>query len=218
MILLSFLFSFFLSCSDKDDSIRKNPFEPDGDHTYIKITSTFNADTLHLSWKLTNTEVSFDNYRIELSKPATVKTAKKGETTSYFTHVPYNEPVSVIISLVKGGEVVKTNTIQAKIDGLDKSIAGIIIPDQGSVTAGDGMYSIPLPDGRSIFLMGDSYIGTVTNGQRPTSDRMYRNTYIVYDNGKVSAIYGYGGNKNASAAVPPGYPGEQKWYWPDMDL
>ncbi|MDD3906906.1 MAG: DUF4185 domain-containing protein [Proteiniphilum sp.] len=214
MILLSFLFSFFLSCSDKDDSIRKNPFEPDGDHTYIKITSTFNADTLHLSWKLTNTEVSFDNYRIELSKPATVKTAKKGETTSYFTHVPYNEPVSVIISLVKGGEVVKTNTIQAKIDGLDKSIAGIIIPDQGSVTAGDGMYSIPLPDGRSIFLMGDSYIGTVTNGQRPTSDRMYRNTYIVYDNGKVSAIYGYGGNKNASAAVPPGYPGEQKWYWP----
>ena len=43
---------------------------------------------------------------------------------------------------------------------------------------------------------------------------MYRNTYIVYDKGKVNAIYGYGGNKNASAAVPPGYPDEQKWYWP----
>ncbi|MDY9919390.1 hypothetical protein PSM36_1092 [Proteiniphilum saccharofermentans] len=214
MVLLSFLLFLLASCSKSDDSIRKNPFEPDGGHTYIKIATTFNADTLSLSWELTNPEVSFDNYRIELSQPVTVKTVEKGETTSYFTRVPYNEPVSVTLSLVKGSEVVNTNTIQAKIDGLDKVIAGIIIPDQGSVTAGDGMYSIPLPDGRSIFLMGDSYIGTVTNGQRPTSDRMYRNTYIVYDNGKVSAIYGYGGNRNASAAVPPGYPDEQKWYWP----
>lgn len=115
---------------------------------------------------------------------------------------------------MKGNEVIGTNTTQAKIDGLDKVIAGVIIPDQGSVTAGDGMYSILLPDGRSIFLMGDSYVGTVTDGQRPTSDRMYRNTYFVYDNGKVSAVYGQEGNKNASAAVPPGYPDEQKWYWP----
>ncbi len=214
MILLSFLLCIFVSCSDSDDSIRKNPFEPDGDHTYIKIASTFNADTLYLSWELTNPEISFDNYRIELSKPATTKTAGRDATTVYFTHVPYNEPVSVTLSLMKGNEVITTNTTQAKIDGLDKVIAGVIIPDQGSVTAGDGMYSIALPDGRSIFLMGDSYVGTVTNGQRPTSDRMYRNTYIVYDNGKVSAIYGYGGDRNASAAVPPGYPDEQKWYWP----
>ncbi|WP_255417219.1 DUF4185 domain-containing protein [Proteiniphilum sp. X52] len=214
MILFSFLLCIFVSCSDSDDSIRKNPFEPDGDHTYIKISSTFNADTLYLSWELTNPEVSFDNYRIELSKPAITKTAGRDAATAYFTQVPYNEPVSVTLSLMKGSEVVNTNTIQAKIDGLDKVIASIIIPDQGSVTAGDGMYSIPLPDGRSIFLMGDSYIGTVTNGQRPTSERMYRNTYIVYENGKVSAIYGYGGDRNASAAVPPGYPDEQKWYWP----
>ena len=108
----------------------------------------------------------------------------------------------------------KTSSTQAKIDGLDKEISKVIIPDHGSVTGGDGMYSIPLPDGRSIFLMGDSYIGTVSNGQRSTSDRMYRNTYIVYDNGKVSAIYGANGNKNSSAAVPPEYPNEKKWYWP----
>lgn len=214
MLLLSFLLCLLVSCSDSDDSIRKNPFEPDGDHTYIKIATKFNADTLYLSWKLTNSEVSFNNYRIELSKPETVKTVGRDDTTCFFTHVPYNEPLSVTLSLVKDDEVICTNTTQVKIDGLDKVIAGVIIPDQGSVTGGDGMYSIPLPDGRSIFLMGDSYIGTVTNGQRSTSDHMYRNTYIVYDNGKVSAIYGYGGNKNASAAVPPGYPDEEKWYWP----
>jgi hypothetical protein len=214
MVLFSFVLCILASCSDRDESIRKNPFEPDDNHTYVKIASTFNADTLYLSWELTNPEVSFDNYRIELNKPATTKTVSRDDTTTYFTHLPYNEPVSVTLSLLKDNEVVSTITTQAKIDGLDKVIAGVFIPDQGSVTAGDGMYSISLPDGRSIFLMGDSYVGTVSGGQRPTSDRMYRNTYFVYDNGKVSAIYGYGGNSNASAAVPPGYPDEQKWYWP----
>lgn len=214
MTLLSLLFCLLFSCSDDDDSIRKNPFEPDGEHTGIKITSAYNADTLYLSWELTNPDINFDNCRIELNKPATTKTVGKSETASYFTRVPYDEPVSVTLSLMKSGEVVSSNTIQTKIDGLDKTIAKTIIPDRGSVTAGDGMYSIPLPDGRSIFLMGDSYVGTVTGGQRPTSDRMYRNTYIVYDDGNVSAVYGYGGDKNASAAVPPGYPNEQKWYWP----
>ena len=102
--------------------------------------------------------------------------------------------------------MISTHTTQAKIDGLDHVMAGVIIPDKGSVTAGDGMYSIPLPDGRSIFLMGDSYIGAVMDGQRSTSDRMYRNTYIVYDDGKVHALYGFGGDENASAAVPPGIP------------
>ena len=213
MVLLSFFLCILVSCSTDDDGIRENPFKPEGD-TYIKIATSFNADTLYLSWELTNPEVSFDTYRIELSKPATIKTAGRDEMTSFFTHVPYDEPVSVTLSLMKGDEVVSSNTTQAKIDGLDNVIAGVIIPDRGSVTAGDGMYSILLPDGRSIFLMGDSYVGTVTDGQRPTSDRMYRNTYIVYDDGQVSAIYGYGGNKNASAAVPPGYPDEEKWYWP----
>jgi len=111
-------------------------------------------------------------------------------------------------------DTIKTDTNKDAVVGLDKEIAKIIIPDNGSVTAGDGMYSIALPDGRSIFLMGDSYIGPVSDGQRSTSDHMYRNTYILYDNGKVSAIYGANGNVKSSAAVPPGSPNEQKWYWP----
>lgn len=213
MVAIVFALSLFISCSD-DNGKRENPFEPGGNDTSIKVTSTSNADTLFLSWELANAKLDFDNYRIELSKPGTVKTVEKDKTEFFFTHVPYNEPVSVTISLIDGDEVIGSTSTQVKIDGLDNVIAGIIIPDYGSVTGGDGMYSIPLPDGRSIFLMGDSYTGTVTNGQRSTSDRMFRNTYIVYNNGKVSGISGFGGNKNASAAVPPGYPDEKKWYWP----
>ena len=94
---------------------------------------------------------------------------------------------------------------------LDTEIARKIIHDDSGVTAGDGMYSILLPDGRSIFLMGDSYTGKVTSGARSTSDHMFRNTYHIYDNGKVSAITT---GSDHSAAVPADYPDERMWYWP----
>ena len=95
---------------------------------------------------------------------------------------------------------------------LDAQIKKKIIQDEAGVTAGDGMYSILLPDGRSIFLMGDSYTGKVTNGTRSTTDHMYRNTYQIYDNGKVTAITS---PNEHSAAVPVGYEyDEARWYWP----
>ena len=100
---------------------------------------------------------------------------------------------------------------QEEAISLDPLIAKEIIQDDAGVTAGDGMYSILLPDGRSIFLMGDSYTGKVTAGARSTSDHMFRNTYQVYDNGKVSAITSPGDH---SAAVPVDYPDERRWYWP----
>ena len=100
---------------------------------------------------------------------------------------------------------------QVYVPSLDNVIASEIIHDDCGVTAGDGMYSILLPDGRSIFLMGDSYTGKVTNNARSTSDHMFRNTYHIYDHGKVSAVTSGG---NHSAAVPVDYPEEEKWYWP----
>lgn len=217
--LLSYMTSLIVclcllaSCGEDNGGVQENPFDNDGGD-FAQISHSTNADTLFLSWELTDAGISFDRYRIELDKPKSVKTSAKDETQAFFTRLPYNEPVSVTLSLLAADQVIKTQSVQVKIDGLDRTIAGVIIPDRGSVTGGDGMYSIPLPDGRSIFLMGDSYVGAVTDGQRSTSDRMYRNTYIVYNRGKVSAVYGADGNKNASAAVPPGYPDEQKWYWP----
>jgi hypothetical protein len=215
MVLLASLMCLFISCEEKNEGKRENPFDNGSTAVFVKVTNTSNADTLFLSWNLTDTEISFDSYQIEVSKSKEeTKTVGKNESKCFFTHVPYDELVPVSISLVENNNVIKTNSANVKIDGIDKVIAKVIIPDRNSVTAGDGMYSIALPDGRSIFLMGDSYIGTVTNGRRSTSDRMYRNTYILYDNGQVSAIYGANGNANASAAVPPGYLNEQKWYWP----
>jgi hypothetical protein len=215
-LTVSILFLFHISCSKGDEGIRKNPFEEDGSAVQISMTSRSNADTLFVSWEVGDIDSRYDHFRLELSKPGKAITLSKGETSTFFTRLPYNEPVQVILTLMDGEKEVTRRSLQTKIDGLDRSIARIIIPDRGGVTAGDGMYSIPLPDGRVIFLMGDSYIGPVTNGQRSTSDRMYRNTYFLYDREtmRVTPIYGFGGNPQASAAVPPGYPDERKWYWP----
>lgn len=96
----------------------------------------------------------------------------------------------------------------------EREMAGRLMPDSGSVTGGDGMYSIALPDGRSLFLIGDSYTGTVTDGRRSSSEHMYRNTYIIYDRGRASAVCD-GAGPATSAAVPEGVGDEgREWYWP----
>ena len=212
MFALGVLCTLLVSCGDDGEGRKPNIF---GDEeSFVKVEYTSNADTVYLRWTLTDKDTRFDSYEVTDNRTGRVVTAGREATSCFLTHIPYAEPVSVYLSLVQDGKTVKTNRTDLVIDGLDRVTAGIIIPDRGSVTGGDGMYSVALPDGRSIFLMGDSYTGTVTGGRRSTSDHMYRNSYIVYDDGQVSALVDANG-PGTSGAVPPGVTNEgQKWYWP----
>lgn len=114
----------------------------------------------------------------------------------------------------KEGVDLREGMADLSVAGLDTTFAKMLIPDHGSITGGDGTYSIALPDGRSLFLMGDSYTGPVTNGSRAMSDHMFRNAYILYENGSVTALIDANG-ENSSAAIPPGVTNEhEEWYWP----
>lgn len=203
------------SCKENDGSaIRPNIFDENPDRSYLKIDYLNNADTVFLSWKLLTDTINFDYYQVAVEKLEQHVKVDSEDDHCILTHVPYNELVSVTISFIRNEDTIATIKKDVLIDGLDTVFAKTLIPDRGSVTGGDGTYSIALPDGRSIFLMGDSYIGPVTNGARSMQDHMFRNTYILYDEGKVTAIYGANGEKS-SAAVPPGEKDEhQKWYWP----
>jgi hypothetical protein len=202
-----------ISCGEGDDGRRENPF--DNRPSFVEVRTSSNADTLFLSWTRSGEGPDFERLRIEESSTGVVREAESDTESCFFTRLPYNETFSVTFSAIDGGEVVDTYRLDTRISGLDETFAKVLIRDSGSVTGGDGMYSVALPDGRSVFLMGDSWLGTVVDGQRSSAgNHMYRNTYILYDEGKVSAIAEANG-PNTSGAVPPGVTDEgKKWYWP----
>src|SRR5690554_7710250 len=99
-LTVSILFLFHISCSKGDEGIRKNPFEEDGSAVQISIASRSNADTLFVSWEVGDIDSRYDHFRLELSKPGKAITLSKGETSTFFTRLPYNEPVQVILTLM----------------------------------------------------------------------------------------------------------------------
>ena len=201
------------ACSDSGEHKLPNEFDDSGTPP-VKAAWTSHADTVFLSWTLLRDDISFDTYRIYDKESINDIRIPASETECCLTHVPYNRRFPVKVALMKGSEEKAFVEVDLNIDGFDYSISSLILPDSGSVTEGDGMYSIPLPDGRSIFLMGDSYTGTVSGGRRISGNHMYRNTYQVYDNGKTTAICCFKG-ENTSAAIPEGVKNEgQEWYWP----
>jgi len=205
-----------VACGNSGGGKRDNPF-PAGDGV-VDVICTSNADTLFLAWTPSRAAegLEFDHYLVE--DVATGETLKVAPEVSecFLTRRPYDEVFSVNFSAIDAaGKTVGTYRLDTKISGLDTKIAREIIRDRGSVTGGDGMYSIALPDGRSVFLMGDSWLGEVVNGQRSAAgNHMYRNSYIVWDEGNVRAIAEANG-PNTSGAVPPGVTDEgKKWHWP----
>lgn len=203
---------FLFSCSGTGEGKMDNPFG-EGGKAAIEASYTSNADTVFLSWKVAG-NVDFDSYSV--TSPSGTFTLPAEATECTVTHVPYNRRVNISVSMISGGQPVKTTDVPVTIDGIDTWIASRIIPDSGSVTEGDGMYSIYLGDGRSMFLMGDSYTGTVSGGKRVSGNHMYRNTYSIYNhstNGSY-ALCDMNGS-NTSAAVPEGVTDEgSRWYWP----
>ncbi|MGQ8335004.1 DUF5005 domain-containing protein [Sunxiuqinia sp. A32] len=216
MILLGIILSMLISCKDDDGTnLRPNIFNEDNENsTLLSVKYTSNADSVILTWELLTDTVTFDHFQVSEEKSNKIVQLGHDDTKCILTHFPYQELVPISISFMKNEKAINTYTLNVMIDGLDTIFAHTLIPDRGSVTGGDGTYSIALPDGRSIFLMGDSFIGPVTDGARSMQDHMFRNTYILYDEGQVSGIYNANGDKT-SAAVPPGVTDEgQKWYWP----
>lgn len=214
-LLLLLIVSIIVSCgNDSDTTINPNPFENNNSgKKYLNLNYLSNADTLFLTWELL-TDENFDFYQIHSDKLNKTFKVDKKKRDFIVTQLPYNELLPITFSLIDKEKSIFKTDLNVSITGFDTVFAEKVIPDRGSVTGGDGTYSIALPDGRSIFLMGDSFIGPVTNNSRSMQDHMFRNTYIMYDKGQARAIYGAIGG-NSSAAVPPGITKEnEKWYWP----
>lgn len=81
----------------------------------------------------------------------------------------------------------------------------------GGWTGGDATYSIPLPDGRVLWLFGDSFMGTVKADRSRPSTGLVRNSFVVQDGNTLTTLPGA-----ASAYLVP--PEAGWWYWPGHGL
>ncbi len=87
--------------------------------------------------------------------------------------------------------------------------------DSGGVTGADGTISIALPDGRSVFMMGDSFLGKVENNRRDPNTHMMNNSFIVVNDDQTDtrALYQGTYDQPRSFLVPPDST-KAEWYWP----
>jgi len=79
-------------------------------------------------------------------------------------------------------------------------------------TGGDGTLSISLPDGRTLWLFGDTFLGHVRpDGSRPLDSPLIRNCLVVQDGEKLITRHG-GTPSDPVAFLVPEDP--DAWYWP----
>jgi hypothetical protein len=79
-------------------------------------------------------------------------------------------------------------------------------------TGGDAAWSARLPDGRDVWLFGDTMLGGVHLGRRDPQTSMVRNSLVVADrDGGMSTVVG-GDDAHPQSLVPSN--GADDWYWP----
>jgi hypothetical protein len=78
-------------------------------------------------------------------------------------------------------------------------------------TGGDGTYSVLLPDGRTVWLFGDSFLGTINSDGTRAPGPLIHNALVVQDGTSLTTLY-TGTPDDPSAFFNPPVPDE--WYWP----
>ena len=100
----------------------------------------------------------------------------------------------------------------------DNEFRSVFYSDSGGISGADGLFSFPLPDGSSIFLLGDCFIGEVRSVVRDTSTPMLRNAFNLVNKEKTAAMAIVRGTIDAPLTLmePVNEPGDStyRWYWP----
>jgi len=99
---------------------------------------------------------------------------------------------------------------------IDPVFIELFSPDSGGITGADGIFSIPLPDGSSVFLTGDCFLGEVKDNSRDTGTTMLNNSMILVNPERTEAKAFYKGTyDNPASLIVPEQEGEGvRWYWP----
>ena len=105
---------------------------------------------------------------------------------------------------------------------LDKKFTDFFARNCCGLTGSDGYYSVLLPDGRTVWMLGDSFLGTVKNdGTREKRNPIFvRNTFAIQDADSLKTLYNIIDGKDASCIIHPDamnksvFSEDSIWYWP----
>jgi hypothetical protein len=105
---------------------------------------------------------------------------------------------------------------------VDQKFTAMFARNCCGVTGADGEYSVLLPDGRTVWIFGDSFLGTVKadRSREKRSPWFIRNSLAVQEADTLRSIYQVIDGWESSAVIPPRAPkGKQfsedsLWYWP----
>ena len=78
-------------------------------------------------------------------------------------------------------------------------------------TGADATYSVPLPDGRVLWMFGDTFIGTVNEDRTRNQTKMINNTFVLTGENEFITLFG-GTRANPKALIVPNETDD--WYWP----
>ena len=104
----------------------------------------------------------------------------------------------------------------------DEKFRKLFYSESGGLTGADGLFSILLPDGSSIFFVGDCFLGEVVNGSRDTGTRMLRNAGNHINKENTTAVPVIRGSIDDPLTLmePVNEKGDTtyRWYWPGHGL
>lgn len=78
-------------------------------------------------------------------------------------------------------------------------------------TGGDGAYSIPLPDGRILWMFGDTFLDTVYADRSRPFVGFARNSFVIQDGSELTTLPPAQPGSDGTFISPPN---DNKWYWP----
>ena len=100
---------------------------------------------------------------------------------------------------------------------VDSSFNSLIRKVNGGFIAGDATFSIALPGQKTLWLFGDSFIGTVKpDNSIAGGSKMIRNCAVLQDGDSMRALFGGTFQNPVSFVSTPNESSD--WYWPEHGL